>query len=272
MSIDSLGRESALAARSKATQEVDTVMMLERLQHTHRNRRIATAVLGTAAAATAIVLVVHGVVTSTDSSFRPGGVVVSRSPHASASCPQDTTCLGGAHYRVALPAPVTVDLPDSFEGAFARFGVGTVEDYRSDVVGTGVTVMENARPLKADATWSVDPTVGTTARAMATWLVHRPFLVHARMTPTTVGGRAAWVVTGDLKPGALLPAAKADGAAVPTFGNDAATSAYGVRLAGEYTLLDVPGAGVTVIWSWTSPGTRAALDGNRAYVEGLSFG
>jgi hypothetical protein len=38
-------------------------------------------------------------------------------------------------------------------------------------------------------------------------------------------------------------------------------------LTGDYTLLDTPGAGVTVIWSWTMHQPRSALAGNEAFVD-----
>jgi surface antigen len=47
---------------------------------------------------------------------------------------------------------------------------------------------------------------------------------------------------------------------------------YNNALLGEYTLLDVPGGGVTVIWSWNDSHNGQALAGNQAYVDGLSFG
>jgi hypothetical protein len=47
---------------------------------------------------------------------------------------------------------------------------------------------------------------------------------------------------------------------------------YRANLTGQYTLLDVPGAGVTVIWSWTLNHDDHALAGNQAGIDGLSFG
>ncbi len=109
---------------------------------------------------------------------------------------------------------------------------------------------------------------------MAIWLRDRPFLADATMTRTTVGGREAWRVSATLKPDAQLQAVKAGaGSAVaPTFvGSGSTSAAYGDRLNGDYTLVDVPGAGVTVIWSWTQLPDLDVLKDNQAYVDGLSF-
>ena len=270
MTIDSLGRASALAARHKATREVDPTMMLEKLHHTHRTRTVTMAAAGAAAAVVGIVLVVH-VVSSPTASQVPGAP--STSVPSDSPCGPTVQCLGGNRYRVTdMPVPVTVDLPGNFQGAFKRLGATTLEDYRSDVGDSGVTVFENAVPVKNDAGWTRDPAAGTTAQSMATWLSQRPFLVHATMTQTTVGGRTAWLVTGDLKNGAPLLTVKDGNAAAPTFAAQPATAGYSPTLTGEYTLVDVPGAGVTVIWSWASPQTKGNLTESRTYVQGLSFG
>jgi hypothetical protein len=270
MTIDSLGRASALAARRKATQEVDPTMMLEKLHHTHRTRTVIMTVAGAAAAVVGIVLVVHGV-SSPSASQAP--VAPSTSWPSESPCSATVQCLGGNRYRVTdMPVPVTVRLPGNFQGVFKRLGAATLEDYRADVETTGVTVFENAVPVKNDASWTRDPAAGATAQSMATWLSRRPFLTHATMTQTTIGGRTAWLVTGDLKDGAPLLAVKDGNAAAPTFADSPATAAYSPTLTGEYTLVDVPGAGVTVIWSWAPAQIKGNLTESLAYANGLSFG
>jgi hypothetical protein len=56
--------------------------------------------------------------------------------------------------------------------------------------------------------------------------------------------------------------------AAPTFGGGMA--AWGT-LKARYTLLDVPGAGVAVIWSWTFD-RLAVLDDNQAFVDSVTLG
>lgn len=271
MTIDSLGRASALAARRKATQEVDPTMMLEKLHRTHRTRTLTVTAAAAAGVVVGIVLVVHGVA-SPRASQAPGAHSTTV-PSGSSPCSATVECLGGNRYRVTdLPVAVTVDLPGNFQGAFNRLGSATLEDYRNDVDRTGVTVFENAVPIKNDASWTRDPAAGTTAQSMATWLSQRPFLTHTTMTQTTIDGRTAWLVTGDLKDGAPLLTVKDGNAAAPTFAAQPATAGYSPSLTGEYTLVDIPGAGVTVIWSWAPPQTKGNLADNRAYAHNLSFG
>ena len=202
-----------------------------------------------------------------------GASAAQPTPKASGPCANVLiTCLGGHRYRVALPAPVIITLPANFQGAFALLGSGVLEDYRTDIDSTGVTVMENAIPVKYDASWSRDPAAGSSAASMARWLSQRPFLVHATLTQTTVGGRISWRVTANLKPGAQLPAIHGTGPVAPTFTGGPAREGYNNTLLGEYTLLDVPGGGVTVIWSWNDSHNGQALAGNQTYVDDLSFG
>jgi hypothetical protein len=272
MTIDDLARAAATDARRKAAQQVDPTVMLERLHRRHRSNTIVSTV---AALAVAAAVLVGGVVVVTQppSDKQVNGPVATRPTRVDDPCGDAAiTCLGANRFRVALAVPVIVSLPDSFQGGFARYGSNAVENYRSDRGTTGVTVLENARPVRYDSSWSRDPAAGKTAESMATWLSTRPFLAGARVIETTVGGRAAWRVAARLKPNATLPATKlGEGEVAPTFARANVSMGYSRTLLGDYTLLDVPGAGVTVIWSWTLSHPRAALAGNRPYVDGLSF-
>jgi hypothetical protein len=273
MSIDDLARAAATDARRRAAHEVDPTIMLQRLHRKHRSQNVAAtvAVLGLV---TAVLVGGVGLARDRPSDQRVNAPVATPGPSRAAACSDPlVTCLGANKFRVALAVPVTVSVPGNFEGAFRRFGTVAVEDYRSDIDSTGVTVLENARPMRYDSSWSRDPAAGRTAASMATWLSSRPFLAGARVTETAVGGRRAWRVTGHLKPTATLPAAKPGvGAVAPTFHAAGVSMGCNRTLTGDYTLLDVPGAGVTVIWSWTLNGPRTLLAGNQAYVDGMSFG
>jgi hypothetical protein len=268
MSIDDLGRAAATDARRRAAREVDPTTMLERLHHSNRSRTVGWIV-------TAVAIVTVGAVALIDG----GGLSAGNQTGGSATRPSSTnsactdtrvTCLGGDRYLVALPVPVTVTLPANFQGSFTFSGTRILEDYRTDADGTGVTVMENATPVKDNEAWVIDPSAGTTAESMARWLSKRPFLIHATIIQTEVGGRTAWHVSADLKPGAATPAFKYTGTVAPTFFDSPGSAGYGAGLTGNYTLLDTPGAGVTVIWSWA--GSDQLLAGNQTYVNGLSFG
>jgi hypothetical protein len=269
VTIDDLGRSAATAARHKAAQEVEPAMMLRQLHRTHRTRNMLAVGSAVAVAALAAVLVVRGVLPS-GGATSPGGTVPTGAP--TATCPDGVTCLGGDRYRVDLPVPLTIAVPTNFQGAFNRIGTDAVEDYRSDVDGSGITIMENAQGMLDDRTGRPDPSAGTTATSMATWFTKRPFLVRPTMQATTVNGRHAWLVTGGVKAGVPLLVTKAGALAAPVFRDSIATTAVGPYLHGFYVLVDTPGAGVTVIWVWTTgPVADVNLDSTN-YLDGLTFG
>lgn len=275
MSVDELGRAAGRAARAAGTP--DPELMLRRLHRQHRGRQIASV---TAAAAVFAVLLA-GVV---EVARPPAPPPASRpTPTASAStdsaCNNTTIfCVGAGQLRVVLPVPATVTLPENFTDV-VRLGDNSFEAYQIDVRFAGVTVLENAVPVRNDDSWSRDPRAGTTASAMAHWLATRPFLTGAEVSATMVDGRTAWRVTGALKAGAALRAVKpGEGAVAPTFiefhaagAYNHTTMGYNGTLSGDYTLLDVPGAGVTVLWSWVLGVPRTQLAANRAFIDELHW-
>jgi hypothetical protein len=273
MSIDELGRAAAAEARHNAASAVDTGTMLDRL-HRMRRRRTAGSIIAALAVAAAVVAGGLWISRDThaDSHHRPASTQIPRSTGICAD--PEIRCLGADSYRFPeLPVTITLTLPANFQRDF-KVGTEEIEGYRSDINTTGVTVTEHAMPAKyGPAAWIRDPAAGTTAASMARWLSNRPFLIHTTRTRTTVDGRPAWHVTGDLKPGAALPAAKDGGNVAPTLGRSFNDSmGYRADLTGQYTLLDLPGAGVTVIWSWTLDHDMHALAANQAFIDGLSFG
>lgn len=275
MTIDARGRAATADLRRATTQEVDPMTMLTKLERTSRARTRNSVV----AALAAVVVVVAGVIFMAHSPqpsqpISPAGTNPSSS-RVTDNCPGGPiTCLGGNRYRVALVVPLTVTVPPNFQGQLTNFGTNStsLEDYRNDTGrNTGVTVLENAVPVKNDASWTRDTAAGTSALSVADWLAHRPFAFPTRVTTTTVGGRVAYQVSLVLKPGAPLVALHGSDRSAPTFaGQNTEMAAWG-QLQGRYTLLDVPGAGVTVIWSWTYD-KATVLAGNQAFVHGLSFG
>jgi hypothetical protein len=271
MSVDELGQAAARGVRGAAA-TIDPDVMLRRLQQHRRRRQVASMV----AVAVSCAVVLAGIVELA----RPEAKPVASRPRPSATAPIDDrcnnvtiVCLGGNTFRVAVTVPVTVTLPANF-GDLIRFGETSFESYRTDLDSSGVTVMEDAVPVRNDASWSRDPSAGDSAAAMATWLSKRPFLSGATLTPTTVDGRPAWRVSAVLKPHAPLRAVKLqEGAVAPTFTNgNVTTMGYSRSLRGDYTLLDVPGAGVTVVWSWTLAPRSTPLGDNRPFIDGLRWG
>lgn len=276
MTIDDLARAAATDARRTAVRHIDPATSLRQLHRIRRNRTRLSIVAAMAAAVA--FLAGAGALMTNDRTANPvNRPASSPTPTDSGPCADRAIrCLGGGRFRVALTVPVTVTLPANFQGAFSTRRKDLLEDYRNDIETTGVSVGENAIPVRDDASWARDPAAGATAASVARWLATRPFLVHAALTPTSVGGLRAWRVSGQLKPGAALPALKNGSRMVaPTFKSamDSNSNAgYATDLTGEYTLLDVKGAGVTVIWSWTQGHGTRALAGNQAYIDGLSFG
>jgi hypothetical protein len=280
MSIDVRGTAAATEARRSAERAVDPAMMLRDLHRVRRRRRVA-AIVGSAAVVAAVVGG-SALITNTPDHHRLVRPATSRTPSPATSttpspaghCAQPRVqCLGNASYRVALRVPVTFSLPANFDSRFTVSEARALDVYRTDVDQTGVTVMENPTPVKDDATWSRDPSAGTDAESIATWLANRPFLTHATLTRTTIGGLTAWRVAARLRPGARLPAPKAGfGAVAPTFTAGPGTAGYRPGFSAEYTLVDVPGAGVTVIWSWSVNHGERALTGNQAFIVGITLG
>ena len=163
-----------------------------------------------------------------------------------------------------------LEVPESFLGRMQLWGATAVEDYRTDVGTVGVTILEQARPVRYDDSWETDRTAGTTARSVARWLADRPFFSGAVASRITVGGLPSWRVAPTVRGGARMPVIKGE-AAAPTFAGDEVSIGSSPTLDGEYVVLDVPGAGLTVIWTWSYSRGPAVLAESRSYVDALRF-
>lgn len=269
MSIDELAREATTELRRAATATLEPDDMLRQL---HRARARRTGVLAAASLALALIAGI-GVTSALIAPDRTGPTDRSASatelPRSLCRQP-DVTCLGGGRLRVGIAVPVSATLPRAFQPEVRVVPRGA-EFYRADVRTTGVTVMEYARAMRYDGTWQRDPAAGTSARSMARWLAERPFLTDTTTTRRTLGSRTAWLVRGTLRPGAALPATKGYPVA-PTFANGSFTAGVGPGLRGTYTLVDQPGGGVAVIWSWQFGEDRLHLAGNREFIDSLRIG
>jgi hypothetical protein len=268
MTIDGLGRAAGSAARRKASLEVEPAMMLRQLRRTHRTRNVLAVSAGVVVVAVAALLLLN--VLDTPRALQPGST---HTPTPSADCPEGVTCLGDGQYRLNMDVPVTVTVPQNYNGDLRQLGPDAFEDYRNDTnEGSGMTIMENATAAANDATWSEDPSGGTTADSMATWFTQRPFLQHASKQPITVAGYHGWLLTGSVRPGAVLRADKAGHLTGPTFRCLGATAGIAQQLPGEYVVLDTPDAGVTVIWFWTGESDPNVLADSTSYLDHMTFG
>jgi hypothetical protein len=281
MTLDTRARREAQEALA-TVQGVSAMQQLVELRQQDRNRQRAKAISMTAAA---LVVVCGGwflaTQTAAPNTMPPAS---SESTHVQPTAPSgglcsSVTCLGKDRYTVPLRVPVTLTLPPTFVDEFDFLTNGMVlSTYRSDGdQPAGVVVLERALPAKYDASWTQSPQGGETAESLARWLSRRPFLEDTTLTQTTLGGLAAWRVTGSLRPDATLPAVgKALGQVAPTFitmdgiRGVTGSSAYSPDLAGEYWLVDVHGAGVVVVWSLAQ--SVDDLTPNQVLIDSLSFG
>ncbi|GAA1975394.1 hypothetical protein GCM10009798_40830 [Nocardioides panacihumi] len=183
--------------------------------------------------------------------------------------PSPRTALGSLH---AGSANLTVPVGYTACPCLSRLAstAGDVARFVREDDG-GITIFENAIPVR-DRAGHRDPTAGTDAQSMARWLANRPFLVDTHIVPVTVGGRPGWRVESRV-------VGKLDGRSTTTriipMGRVLRTAngfaQYGPGSHGDMTFVDVPGAGVTAIWSWNSD-APAPDPARRAWVTGLHFG
>jgi hypothetical protein len=269
MTIDELGKSAAAEARSRAARHVDPGPLLARLERTRRARDRSTIAVALAVVAV-IALLTTGDLLFNDHPKRPVDPASPSTPTDSLCRDPRITCPTDGRFRVRLPAPLTLSLPPNFERDIRLIGRNTVETYRRTNTA-GVTVMERARPVRNDGSWSRDPAAGRTAHSMALWLTHRPFLTHVVLHKTSVGRLTAWRVTASLRTSAHLRALGGVGKIAPTFAGDAGREGYAPTLTGEYLLLDTPAGAVTTIWSWTRSPDSNDLDTNHTYIQTLNF-
>jgi len=285
MSIDDRARSAAGELRAATAGGVRMATMTE-IEKTSTHRRRTR----TVAAATTALIVAIGVgavaLTQSNPTARPADPVstVSPSPTGSADtrlavCSfEHITCLGGRTIRAEIAVPVTVTLPTTITGDDAQTTGTELEAYvdsHSNMGLSGVTVLESAVATKADSPSTADRSSGTTAASAAAWLASRPFVLPTKPVMTTVGGFPAYRVHVVLKPGArLVGPAKGDGApTAATFASGVSWSAASESMNDStYYLLDLPHAGLTVVWSWTFGSSPEDAAAREAYVQALHFG
>lgn len=198
------------------------------------------------------------------------------------------TCLGSRTYRFDLSRPVTWTIPLGFgvdSGAGADNGM--VQSYgqgRRNV--SGVAVLENvgtAAPSSQKA-----PGAPIAAPDLVTWLTSRPFLDATPPHRTTLDGFSAWQVRVTLSPGASPPhrtctipppAVRACYPLTVQWPAPLAGSAYdkpiisGVSpdMTADYTVVDLGDNTATVVLSWAPRGDTAALEHDRALIQGIHW-
>jgi anti-sigma factor RsiW len=271
MSLDTRARNAVQELRhATAHGDITTPGLREipqRLERRRRSRRAALAV--------GSLVVVAAAAGFAGGRIQPDATIVpSDTPSVAPSepCSDDVvTCLGDRTYRVALPVPVTVALPPSFDDVLNDHATN-LELYNGGIyTGAGVTIMQLARPVEADGSAAVG--AGTGAAAVARWLAERPFVQPTTPREATVGGLPGYRVDVVHRPGADLPATKGTGAVALAFRSDGFTAAVSPELRyATFYVLDAPDGSLIVIWSWTNDGPATELASNEAVIDDLRFG
>jgi hypothetical protein len=285
MTIDQRARTAGATLRSAHADDPGVSESYPRLLVTiHRRARMRVIAAGVVLAAAAggigtALSRVDNVVTG------PAGEPPAASARVEGTCEQPFFhCGGGSRITMSLPVPATwiVKPPFSRDLHFVtEAGTGQLvlaESHRKDTAQpAGVTVAEGVRATKADHLADVDPSAPTHARALAEWVSRRPFLRSGSVQRTPVGRLPAWTVQVQLRaPGhrgvadcnqltiRCMPVLMMPDAASTVLG------AWGAMIA-RYTFVDVPGAGPTVVWSWTFGHGDHALDRNQSLIDSLRF-
>jgi hypothetical protein len=289
MSIDERARAATDELRTATASGVHmaTISEIEKASASRRRTRAALA------AATAVVVLGGAWGLSLDRGRAAGdpagpGTVSPSGPATRTGVPQPTrtgpfalcsfdhvTCLGGRTVRADLPAPVTVVLPVAFQTDMAE-AHATVFEVFGDVPGemSGVAVLEDATPSAPHDPSTPDPTGGSTAEAASRWLASRPFIQPTTPQRLVLDGLTAYRVHVVLRPGTRLVGTPKEGeptAATFASGKDSWSAVSSSLSDTTYYLLDVPGGGLTVVWSWSfGPATNESV--RTAYVKSMRFG
>jgi hypothetical protein len=281
MSVHDLARAASADLRSHTVADVDAGLEVLLVAHARHRRRagFATAVVAAAAVAAAW----WGVAGLGDHRTSPEPAPAPTTTGPPLLVPQAVdvcqrarvTCLGDRTYTFALDSPVTWQIPrgygvDSGNGATSFM----VESY-SQRSSAGVTVMEGVRAASRNSP-TANPRVPANAKAFVQWVASRSFLDASAVRRVTFDGRVGWRVRVDLKRhadgghGRCTVTAPTQPCHAITYQDGAITGLWS-DLSAEYTAVDVPGGGTTVVWSWAFGHDRPALARNRAVVNAISL-
>lgn len=184
------------------------------------------------------------------------------------------SCQPGRHFRFDLVHPVLWRIPrgqgvNSGSGASPRL----VESYARDG-SSGVTVLEDVTAASQREPAAPAPGARTTAEGFIAWIASRPYFDATAPRETELGGRQAWHVRLTLHgsatdgPARCLQDTTACRAVTST---PTVTGVWGDMVA-DYTAIDLPGAGTTVVWSWAfGSDADAKLRRNLSVVRGISW-
>jgi hypothetical protein len=285
VTIDQRARTAGAGLRSAHADLSDVSESYPRLLVTIQRRawmRVIAAAVVLAAAAGGVAVALSR---SDTVDARPVGEPPATSSGAERTCGQAFFhCGGESRISMSLPVPATWTVKPPFSRdlhPILEAGTGQLllaESYRKDTAqAAGVTVAEGVRGTKADRLANIDPTAPTDAHALAEWVSRRPFLQSGAVQKTPVGGLPAWTVQVRLRAPGRVGVARCNQLTtpctpvliLPTAGSTV-LGAWGPMIA-RYTFVSVPGAGPTVIWSWTFGATDHALERNQSLIDSLRF-
>jgi hypothetical protein len=291
MSIDARARQAGADLRAATPTDVDASLVS--LQRTWRRRRITRAAVGSLAVAATVAAAVWGFTTLHQQAGRSGqpvGPVHSPTQTGSSGfCNQPlVTCHGGRTYTIAMRVPMTWTLPRQFQRNTGPAELMTESYWTHHGHFAYITVLEQARaarlgkahPISIDNYYGNTPGpaagVAANAAALARWLADRPFLQSSGVTRTTFDGHPAWTVDVRLQPNlGPGPALCDSGPCYPLIyqpaGYPEVAGIWG-HMESRYTVLDVPGAGTTVIWSGVFGDDPGALAENQRVAHTIHFG
>ena len=183
------------------------------------------------------------------------------------------SCADGV-FQLAMLVPVAVRVPAQWLLAVRQPGSdeSTLKPPNS-APDQGVWIYEDVVPLRsADAAQPTpDPTAGSTASSIATWLASRPHLQPTHVVKTRVAGLPAFqvdlTVDTDASPGTAggQPTARYATFALPS--DPAAVTWESAGVPVRYTLLDLPQGGVLVIRTLQADPSQATT--NQAILNSL---
>ncbi len=285
-------------------------------QRAEHRRRIQRSVALAAAAGIAIAVLAGATI---GNPFDQASPPVITPPHPAPSVavrpcqasPPLVTCVDATRFRVALPVPFTVELPETFANrisggddrgfitaVLSRPGRSTQQPtigqdgvngaLAATVSHSGeVQVLERVVVVRVDRhrtpgglpLLSPDPTVSDTPAAVFQWLTSRPYLTVYDSAVTTVAGYPAYEIefgaSGDVPAGVRLV-----GTSIPIFGvarphvpfyDTPRAVSIDNSRVVHCWLISVPGGGLTVIWSAVDNGIPPDLAKNQQLVDSLRF-
>jgi hypothetical protein len=239
-------------------------------------------VVGSVAVAATVAAVVWGFTSLHQQAGRSGQPVGPvHSPTQSGSfgfCSQPlVTCHGGRTFTIAMRVPMTWTLPRQSERPYPdELGVESFWTHQGHTAF--LAVLEQVRAARMGETGGPAVGVPSNAAALARWMADRPFLQSSGVIRTTFDGHPAWTVDVRLQPKLGPGPARCDVAAsIPCYPLTHQPVYPGVagiwsQMESRYTVLDLPGAGTTVIWSGVFGDDPGAVAMNQRVAHTIHFG